>query len=168
MFIFRPIYLLSSDSSCSMFCDSRSGPEHINMSSAKRRLFRMSWSICTPLFSQFNLLNSLSNVDVYSLGEIVFRCFTPLLILICSLSLCIIKYCSCICLSGFLCTTIIFLFLKLCRYCLRVYVVKCLLVIHVRKLEWYAVFDALVYSMDVICRRVLAPKSCLLSWLIFI
>ena len=41
------------------------------MSSAKRRLERNSPSIFTPLFSQFNLLNMLSNVAVNSLGEMV-------------------------------------------------------------------------------------------------
>ena len=59
------------------------------MSSAKRRLERNSPSIFTPLFSQFNLLNMLSNVAVNSLGEMVSPCLTPLLILIFSLSLCI-------------------------------------------------------------------------------
>ena len=58
------------------------------MSSAKRRLERNSPSIFTPLFSQFNLLNMLSNVAVNSLGEMVSPCLTPLLILIFSLSLC--------------------------------------------------------------------------------
>ena len=52
------------------------------MSSAKRRLERNSPSIFTPLFSQFNLLNMLSNVAVNSLGEMVSPCLTPLLILI--------------------------------------------------------------------------------------
>ena len=42
------------------------------MSSAKRRLERNSPSVFTPLFSQFNLLNMLSNVAVNSLV------FTPL------------------------------------------------------------------------------------------
>ena len=55
---------------------------HRNMSSAKRRLERNSPSIFTPLFSQFNLLNMLSNVAVNSLGEMVSPCLTPLLILI--------------------------------------------------------------------------------------
>ena len=59
------------------------------MSSAKRRLERNSPSIFTLLFSQFNLLNMLSNVAVNSLGEMVSPCLTPLLILISSLSLCI-------------------------------------------------------------------------------
>ena len=53
-----------------------------------RRLARNSPSIFTPLFSQFNLLNMLSNVIVNSLGEMVSPCLTPLLILIFSLSLC--------------------------------------------------------------------------------
>ena len=89
MFILRPIRLLSSDSSCSICCSSCGVPVHRNMSSAKRRLERNSPSIFTPLFSQLNLLNMLSSVAVNSLGEMVFPCLTPLLILIFSLSLCI-------------------------------------------------------------------------------
>ena len=58
------------------------------MSSAKRRLERNSPSVFTPLFSQFNLLNMLSNVAVNSLGEMVSPSLTPLLILTFSLSLC--------------------------------------------------------------------------------
>ena len=88
MFILRPIRLLSSDSSCSICCSSCGVPVHMNLSSAKRRLERNSPSIFTPLFSQFNLLNRLSNVAVNSLGEMVSPCITPLLILILSLSLC--------------------------------------------------------------------------------
>ena len=88
MFILRPICLLSSDSSCSICCSSFGDSVHRNMSSAKRRLERNSPSIFTPLFSQFNLLNMLSNVAVNSLGETVSPCLTPLLILIFSLSLC--------------------------------------------------------------------------------
>ena len=89
MFNFRTICLLSSDSSCSIICCSYCGvPVHRYMSSAKRRLERNSPSIFTLLFSQFNLLNMLSNVAVNSLGEMVSSCLTPLLILIFSLSLC--------------------------------------------------------------------------------
>ena len=88
MFILRPIRLLSSDSSCSICCSSCGVSVHRNMSSAKRRLERNSPSIFTPLCSQFNLLNMLSNVAVNSLGEMVSPCLTPLLILIFSLSLC--------------------------------------------------------------------------------
>ena len=88
MFILRPIRLLSTDSSCSMCCSSCGVSVHRNMSSAKRRLERNSPSIFTPLFSQFNLLNMLSNVAVNSLGEMVSLCLTPLLILIFSISLC--------------------------------------------------------------------------------
>ena len=84
MFILRPIRLLSSDNSCSICCSSCGVSVHRNMSSAKRRLER----IFMPLFSQFNLLNMLSNVAVNSLGEMVSPCLTPLLILIVSLSLC--------------------------------------------------------------------------------
>ena len=56
----------------------------------KRRLESYSPSIFTPLFSQFNLLNMLSNVAVAvnSLDEMVSPCLTPLLIPISSLSLC--------------------------------------------------------------------------------
>ena len=60
---------------------------HRNMSSAKRIWKRNSPSIFTPLVSQFNLLNMLSNVAVNSLGQMVSPCHTPLLILIFSLSL---------------------------------------------------------------------------------
>ena len=88
MFILRPIRQLSSDSSCSICCSSCGVSVHRNMSSAKWRLERNSPSTFTPLFSQFNLLNMLSNVAVNSLGEMVFPCLTPLLILIFSLSLC--------------------------------------------------------------------------------
>ena len=87
MFILRPIRLLSSDNSCSICCSSYGVSVHRNVSSAKRRLERNSPSIFTPLFSQFNLLNMLSNVAVNSLGEMVSPCLTPLLILIFSLSL---------------------------------------------------------------------------------
>ena len=88
MFIVRPICLLSSDSSCSICCSFCGVSVHRNMSSAKRRWERNAPSIFTPLFSQFNLLNMLSNVAVNSLGEMVSPCLTPLLILILSLSLC--------------------------------------------------------------------------------
>ena len=88
MFILRPIRLLSSDSYCSICCSYCGVSVHMNMSSAKRRLERNYPSIFTPLFSQFNLLNMLSNVAVNSLGEMVSPCLTPLLILIFSLSLC--------------------------------------------------------------------------------
>ena len=88
MFILRPIRLLSSDSSCSIYCISCGFSVHRNVSLAKRRLERNSPSIFTPLLSQFNLLNMLSNVAVNSLGEMVSPCLTPLFILIFSLSLC--------------------------------------------------------------------------------
>ena len=88
MLILRPIRLLSSDSYCSICCSSCGVSVHRNMSSAKRRLESNSPSIFTPLFSQFNLLNMLSNVSVNSFGEMVSPCLTPLLILIFSLSLC--------------------------------------------------------------------------------
>ena len=84
----HPIRLLSSDSSCSICCSFCGVSVHRNMLSATRRLERNSPSIFTPLFSQFNLLNTLSNVAVNSLGEMVSPCLTPLLILIFSLSLC--------------------------------------------------------------------------------
>ena len=115
MFILRPIRLLSSDSSCSICCSSCGVSVHRNMSSAKRRLERNSPSIFTPLFYQFNLLNMLSNVAVISLGEMVSPCLTPLLILIFSLSLCrcTVTELSVLCLSGFLCTHLLFLVLAM-------------------------------------------------------
>ena len=73
---------------CSICCSSCLVSVHMNMSSAKRGLERNSPSIFTPLFSQFNFLNMLSNVSVNSLGEMVSPCVTPLLILIFSLPLC--------------------------------------------------------------------------------
>ena len=88
MFILRPIRLLSSDSSCIICCMYCGVSMHRNMSSAKRRLEINYPSIFKPLFSQFNLITMLSNVAVNSLGEMVSPCLTPLLILICSLSLC--------------------------------------------------------------------------------
>ena len=88
LFILRPTRLLSSDSSCSICCSYCDISVHRNMSSAKRGLERNFPSIFTPLFSQFNLLNMLSNVAVNSLGEMVSPCPTSLLILIFSLSLC--------------------------------------------------------------------------------
>ena len=115
MFILRPICLLSSDSSCSICCSYCGVSVHRNISSAKRRLERNSPSIFTPLFSQFNLLNMLSNVAVNSLGEMVSPCLTPLLILI-SHSLCadvLSLSCPYICLSGFLCTHLLFLVLAM-------------------------------------------------------
>ena len=85
-----------------------------NMSSAKRRLERNSPSIFTPLFSQFNLLNMLSNVAVNSLGDMVSPCLTPLLILIFPLSLCRCTVTELsACLSGFLCTHLLFLVLAM-------------------------------------------------------
>ena len=54
------------------------------------------------------------------------------------------------------------LFLQRCPYCSGLYGVKCFLVIHERNAPWCVVY------MDVICRRVLAPKSCLFSTLLFI
>ena len=63
------VRLLSSDSSFSICWSSCGVSVHRIMSSAKRRLERNSPSIFTPLFSQFNLLNMLSNVAVNSLGE---------------------------------------------------------------------------------------------------
>ena len=75
MFILRPIRLLSSDSSCSICCSSCGVSVHRNMSSAKRRLERNYPSIFTPLCSQFNLLNMLSNVAVNSLGEMLFTLY---------------------------------------------------------------------------------------------
>ena len=116
MFILSPIRLLSLDSSCSICCSSCGVSVHRNMSSAKRRLERNSPSIFTPLFSQFHLLNMLSNVAVNSLGEMVSPCLTPLLILIFSLSLCrctVTELPVYICLSGFLCTNLLFLVLAI-------------------------------------------------------
>ena len=114
MFILKPICLLSSDSSCSICCSSCGVSVHRNMSSAKRRLERNSPSIFTPLFSQFNLLNMLSNVAMNSLGEMVSPCLTPLLILIFSLSLCRCTVTELsVCLSGFLCTHLLFLVLAI-------------------------------------------------------
>ena len=86
IFILRPIRLLSYYGSCIICCSSCGVSVHRNKSSAKRRLERNCPSIFTPLFSQFNLLNMLSNVAVNSLGEKVFPCLTPLLIF--SLFLC--------------------------------------------------------------------------------
>ena len=51
-------------------------PIVIKMSSAKRRLEINYPSIFTPLFSQFNLLNMLSNLAVNSLGEMVSPCLS--------------------------------------------------------------------------------------------
>ena len=86
--VHRHIRLLSSDSSCTICCSYCGVSMHRNMSSAKRRLEINFPSIFTPLFSQFNLLNMLSNVAVNSMGEMVSPCLTPLLILIFSISLC--------------------------------------------------------------------------------
>ena len=114
MFILRPICLLSSDSSCSICCSFCGVSVHRNMSSAKRRWERNSPSIFTPLFSLFNLLNMLSNVAVNSLGEMVSPCLTPLLILILSLCADVLSLsCPYICLSGYLCTHLLFLVLAM-------------------------------------------------------
>ena len=78
--------ILSSDSSCSICC--RSCGVSVHNMSTKRSLGRNSPSIFTPLFSQFNLLNMLSNVAANSLGEMVSPCLKPLLILVFSLYLC--------------------------------------------------------------------------------
>ena len=113
MFILRPIHLLSTDSSCNICCSSCGVSVHRNMWSAKRRLERNSSSIFTPLFSQFNLLDMLSNVAVDRLGEMV----SPWLSLswfshslrayVLSLS------CPYIWLSGFICTHLLFLVLAM-------------------------------------------------------
>ena len=83
MFILRPSCLLSSDSSRSICCSTCSVSVRRNMSSSTRRWERNYPSIFAPLFSQFNLLNMISNVAVNSLGEMVSPCLIPLLILIC-------------------------------------------------------------------------------------
>ena len=162
MFILRPIRLLS----CSIGCSSCGVSVHKNISSAKRRLVRNSPSIFTPLFSQFNRLNILSSAAMNNLGEKLSPCFTHLLILIFSLSLC---RCSVAELSVFHDFYVrIFYSLLLQMSVSRGIVLE----IHERNTQWYVVFAALlfkfVYGMYVICRRVLAPKSCLLSRLIFI
>ena len=116
MFSLTPMCLLSSDSSSSICCSFCDVSVHRNMSPAKGRLESNYSSIFTPLFSQFNRLNMLSNVAVNSMGEMVSPCLTLLLILIFSLSLCrctanelpvyIYTY-----LSGFLFTHLLFLVL---------------------------------------------------------
>ena len=84
------------------------------MTSAKRTLVRNPPSIFTPLFAQFNLLNMLSRVDVNSFCEMVSSCLTPLLILICSLSLCKCTVTELsVCLSRFICTHLLFLVLAM-------------------------------------------------------
>ena len=55
-------------------------------------------------------MNMLSSVAVNSLGEMVSHCLTPLLILIFSHSKCSCPY---VCLSGFLCTHLLFLVLAM-------------------------------------------------------
>ena len=174
MFILRPIRLLSSDTSCSICCNYRGVSVHRNMSSAKRRLERNYPSIITPLFSQFNLLDMLSNVAVNSLGEMVSPCLTPLdpdfLTLFVQMyyhwAVRIYVF------QDFYVHIFYSLFLQWCQYRLGLYWIKCLLVIHESNTQWYVVFTALlfklVYAMYVICRRVIAPKSCLFSRLIFI
>ena len=73
------------------------------------------------------------------------------------------------CLSELQCTHLLFIVLTIiCQYCLGLYRVKCLLVVHERNTQWYVVFATLLsrlfYGMDVICCRVLAPKSYLLKY----
>ena len=84
---------------------------HTNMSSAKRRLVRNDQSIFTPLFSQFNLLNMLSSFAVNSLGEMSYSSLDPDFLTpfvhVLSLS------CPYICISGFLCTHLLFLVLAM-------------------------------------------------------
>ena len=138
-------------------------------------------SIFTPLFSQFNLLNMLSNVAVNSLGEMVSPCLTPLLILIFSLSLCrctvteLSVYCV---FQDFYVgpTHLLFLVLAMMSILLG-FVLSRMPSRNPRKQHTvlYVVFTALlfklVFGMYVICHRVsplLAPKSCLYSRLIFI
>ena len=119
----RPIRLLSSDCSCSICCSSCGVSVHRNMPSAKRRLERNSPSLFTPLFSQFNLLNMLSNVAVNSLGEMVSPCLTPLLILIFPLYLCIctVTELSIYVLHDLYVHIFYSLFLQCCQYCLGLY-----------------------------------------------
>ena len=134
------------------------------LSSAKRRLERNSSSIFTPLFSQFNLLNMLSNVAVNSLGEMVSRYLTPLLILVFSLSLCRCTVTKMsVCLSGFLCTHLLFIVLAMMSILLG-FVLSRMTSRNPRKQHIVvcciqALLIKLVYSMYVICRRLLAPKS---------
>ena len=87
IFIIRSSRLLSSDSSCSIFCSFYGVSVDKNMSSVKRRWVRNSVFIFTPLFSQINLLSRLSNFAVNSLGVMMTPHLTPLSILIFSLYL---------------------------------------------------------------------------------
>ncbi len=116
------------------------------------------------------LLNMLSNVAVNSLGEMVSPCVTPLLILIFSLSSADVLSLSCqyICLSGFLCTHLLILVLAIMSILLG-FVLNRMPSRNPRKQHIFtALLFKLVYGMYVICRIVLAPKSCLFSGLIFI
>ena len=75
---------------------------------------RNSPSIFTSLFSQFNLLNMLSNVAVNSLGEMMSPSCIPLLILIFSLSLCTCTVTELsVCLSGSIIHIFLFLVLAI-------------------------------------------------------
>ena len=175
MFIFRPIRLRPSDSSCSICRSSCGVSVHRNMSSAKRRLERNYPSIFTPLFSHFNLLNMLSNVALNNVGDMVpplsYSSLDPDFLTLSVQMYChwaVRKYVF----QDFYVHIFYSLFLQWCQYCLGLYWVECLLVIHENNTQWYVVFTALlfklVYVMYVICRRVLAPKSCLFSMLSFI
>ena len=79
--------------------------------------------------------------------------------------------CSCIWLLSFLFSHLLFLVLAMMATLLGV-VLKCHLVIYERNADWYIVFASLlfrfVYGMDVICRGIHAPTSCLFSRWIFI
>ena len=166
MFILRPIRLLSSDSSCSICCSSCGVSVHRNMSSAKRRLERNFPSIFTPLFSQFNLLNMLSNVAVNSLGEMVSPCLTHLLILIFSLSLC---RCTVTELQDFYVHIFYSLFLQLCQYCLGLYWIEYLLVTHESNTQWYVVLRHFSLSWFMACmwsvvEYLLLNPACSLGW----
>ena len=174
MFILRPICLLSLDSSCSICCSYCGVSVHRNMSSAKRRLERNSPSIFTPLFSQFNLLNALQCCPEQLGWDGVPQSYSTLDPDF--LTLFVQMYCHwavrIYVFQDFYVHIFDSLFLQWCQYCLGLYWIECLLVIHESNTQWYVVCTVLlfklVYGMYVIYRSVLAPKACLFSRLIFI
>ena len=74
----RTYWLLLSDSSCSICCNSCGVISKADIAE------KNSTSIFTPLCFQFNILNVLSSVDANSLGETVSHCLYPLFRLVCS------------------------------------------------------------------------------------
>ena len=86
--IFTSLFSLSPSNSCSVCCSSCGVLVHMSRSRAKNTWLRYSPSIFKPLGYQVSHRNMLLSTAVNSLGDMVFHCRTPLLMLSVLLSLC--------------------------------------------------------------------------------